>query len=256
MTNCPPDPSPTSSDSGESKARLDFVTTKWTEVLAAQADDSLRAQAALEQLCRDYWPPLYSFVRRLGYAPQDAQDLTQEFFARLLEQRAIAKADPERGRFRSFLLASMKHFLGHEWEKARARKRGGRASMASLDLETAETRCMEAVSPDDTPDRAYDRQWAYALLDLVLGCLRKEYADSGREDLYGVLKGTLSGGHPGDSYRDLGRQLGLSEGAARVAAHRMRKRYRELLREEIGRTVPGPGEVEEEIRTLFAALGG
>jgi len=231
------------------------VTTQWSAVLAAGRTDTTHSQVALEQLCRNYWPPLFAYVRRLGHSPEDAQDLTQEFFARFLEQRAMAKADPGRGRFRSFLLASFKHFLAHEWEKARAQKRGGRAQTISLDLDTAETACVQPAAPDDTPDRAYDRQWAFALLDLVLRRLRQEYADCGRDDLFLALKETLSGGRPEIPYRDLGAQLALSEGAVKVAAHRLRQRYRELLREEIAQTVSGPGEVEEELRQLFLALG-
>ncbi len=233
-----------------------FVTTQWSAVLAAGCSDTTRSQVALERLCRNYWPPLYAYVRWLGHSPPDAQDLTQEFFARLLARHTVAKADPERGRFRSFLLASLKNFLAHEWEKARAQKRGGRAHILALDLDTAETRYAQPAAPDDTPDRAYDRQWALALLDLVLRRLRKEYADCGRDDLFLALKDTLSGGRSEIPYRDLGARLAMSEGAVKIAAHRLRQRYRGLLREEIANTVSGPGEVDEELRQLFAALGG
>lgn len=250
------DPATTPLTAAESPARSAFVTTQWSAVLAAGGGDSARSHMALEQLCRNYWPPLYAYVRRLGHSPHDAQDLTQEFFARLLEGHAMAKADPERGRFRSFLLASFKNFLAHEWEKARAQKRGGRAQILSLDLDTAETRCVQPTAPDDAPDRAFDRQWALALLDLVLRRLRQEYADCGRDDLFLALKDTLSGGRSEIPYRELGARLAMSEGAVKVAAHRLRQRYRELLREEIANTVAGPEEVEEELRQLFAALGG
>ncbi|HEY9173427.1 MAG TPA: sigma-70 family RNA polymerase sigma factor [Verrucomicrobiae bacterium] len=241
---------------GESPRRSAFVTTQWSAVLSAGRRDTAQSRSALEQLCRNYWPPLYAYVRRLGHSPHDAQDLTQEFFARLLENRMVARADPERGRFRSFLLASLKNFLSHEWEKARAQKRGGRSQILSLDLDTAESRCVQPAAPGSSPDQAYDRQWALALLDLVLRRLRKEYADCGRDDLFLALKESLSGGRSEIPYRELGARLALSEGAVKVAAHRLRQRYRELLREEIAQTVAGPEEVEAELRQLFVALGG
>jgi len=231
-----------------------FVTTHWSVVLTAGRSDTTRARAALEQLCRSYWQPLYAYVRGAGHSREEAEDLTQEFFARLLAHNSVARADPARGRFRSFLLASLKHFLANEWDKARAQKRGGGSSLIPLEFDTAETRCAQPVAPGDTPDRAFDRQWALALLEVVLGRLRREYRDAGREDLFLGLKETLSGGRAEIPYRDLGAQLGLSEGAAKVAAHRLRQRYRELLREEIANTVAGPEEVEEELRQLFAAL--
>jgi RNA polymerase sigma factor (sigma-70 family) len=231
-----------------------FVTTHWSVVLTAGRDDTPRARAALEQLCRNYWRPLYAYVRRAGYSREEAEDRTQEFFARLLAHNSVSKADPERGRFRSFLLASLRHFLAHEWERNHARKRGGGAQFIPLDFDTAETACLQPTAPDDTPDRAYDRHWALALLDAVLGRLRQEYRDAGREDLFVGLKDTLSGGRAEIPYRELGARLGLSEGAVKVAAHRLRQRYRDLLREEVANTVAGPGEVEEELRELFGAL--
>ncbi len=239
----------------EPQGRAVFVTTHWSVVLTAGGSDTTRARAALEQLCRNYWPPLYAYVRRAGHSREEAQDLTQEFFARLLEQNTVARADPARGRFRSFLLGSLKHFLAHEWEKARAQKRGGGAQLIPLEFDTAETRCAQPAAPGDTPDRAFDRQWALTLLDVVLGRLRREYSGAGREDLFLNLKDTLSGGRAEIPYRDLGARLGMSEAAVKVAAHRLRRRYRELLREEIASTVAGPAEVEEELRHLFAALG-
>ncbi len=231
-----------------------FVTTHWSVVLAAGRSDTTLAQAALEQLCRNYWQPLYAYVRRTGHAREEAEDLTQEFFARLLAQNAVARADPARGRFRSFLLVSLKHFLANEWEKSRAQKRGGGARLLPLEFDTAETRCAQPVAPGDSPDRAYDRHWALALLEVVLGGLRREYRDAGREDLFLGLKDTLSGGRGEIPYRELAARLGLSEGAVKVAAHRLRQRYRELLRAEVANTVAQPGEVEEELKALFAAL--
>jgi RNA polymerase sigma-70 factor (ECF subfamily) len=233
-----------------------FVTTHWSAVLRAGGSDTTRARAALEQLCRNYWQPLYAYVRRSGHSREEAEDLTQEFFARLLAQNSVARADPARGRFRSFLLTSLKHFLANEWDKARAQKRGGGAQLLRLEFDTAETRCGSVVAPGDTPDRAFDRQWALALLEVVLGRLRQEYRDAGRKEMFLRLKDTLSGGRAEIPYRELGGRLGMSEGAVKVAAHRLRQRYRELLREEIANTVAGPEEVENELQALFAALGG
>jgi RNA polymerase sigma-70 factor (ECF subfamily) len=241
-----------SSEAGQ--RRPVFVTTHWSVVLTAGRNDTTRARAALEQLCRNYWHPLYAYVRRSGHSPEEAQDLTQEFFARLLAQNTVARADPARGRFRSFLLGSLKHFLAHEWEKARAQKRGGGAQLIPLDFDTAESRWVQPVAPGDTPDRAFDRQWALALLDVVLGRVRKEYTDSGRDELFVGLKDTLTGGRSEIPYSELAARLGLSEGAVKVAAHRLRQRYRDLLRVEIASTVAGPEEVEEELKHLFAAL--
>ena len=231
-----------------------FVTTHWSAVLSAGRSDTTRARGALEQLCRNYWQPLYAYVRRAGYSREEAEDLTQEFFARLLAQNIVARADPARGRFRSFLLASLKHFLANEWSKAHARKRGGGAQLLPLEFDTAETRCAQPVAPGDSPDRAFDRQWALALLEVVLGRLRQDYRSAGREPLFLGLKETLSGARPEIPYRDLAARLGLSEGAVKVAAHRLRHRYRELLREEVAHTVAAPDEVERELSQLFAAL--
>ena len=232
-----------------------FVTTHWSVVLTAGRSDTTRARAALEQLCRHYWQPLYAYVRRVGHPPEEAQDLTQEFFARLLERNTVARADPARGRFRSFLLASLKNFLAHEWEKARAEKRGGRVQIIPLEFDTAESRCAPEPANTDTPDKIFDRQWALSLLDVVLARLRADYADCGKDDLFLGLKETLTGGRSEIPYRELGGRLGMSEGAVKTAAHRLRQRYRELLREEIANTVAGPEEAEEELRHLFAALG-
>jgi len=237
-------------------AREWFVTTHWSVVLSVRDENAAQSRKALENLCRAYWHPLYAYVRRLGRSPEDAQDLTQEFFARLLARQAMAKANPERGRFRSFLLASFKNFLAGEWEKVRAQKRGGRVQVIPLDFDTAETRCGPQPSSGDTPEKAFDRQWSLSLLDVVLCRLRKEYTDSNRNQLFVGLKETLGGGRAEIPYRELAVRLGMSEGAVKVATHRLRRRYRELLREEIAHTVSGPEEVEEELRHLFAALAG
>jgi RNA polymerase sigma-70 factor (ECF subfamily) len=195
---------PPETNRSEPPPRSDFVTTHWSVVLTAGRTDSNRAQDALASLCQTYWLPLYAYVRRAGYLREEAEDLTQEFFARLLAQNTVAKADPERGRFRSFLLASLKNFLNHEWDKARAQKRGGRVQLLPLEFDTAETRILQPVASGDTPDRAYDRQWALTLLDVVLGKLRREYTDAGRDELFLGLKDTLAGGRAEIPYRDEG----------------------------------------------------
>lgn len=246
----------TAATNGKDPRGAVFVTTQWSAVLAAGQGDSAQARSALEELCRQYWPPLYAYVRRAGNSREEAEDLTQEFFARLLAGNTVARADPARGRFRSFLLASLKHFLAHEWEKSRARKRGGGARFLPLEFDTAETHCAPPVAPGDTPDRAFDRQWALTLLDVVLGRLRKEYSDSGRDALFLALKDTLSGGRSESPYRELGARLAMSEGAVKLAAHRLRRRYREMLREAVAQTVCTPEEVEEELRQLWTALSG
>jgi RNA polymerase sigma factor (sigma-70 family) len=231
-----------------------FVTTHWSLVLSAGEQPSPQAADALEKLCRAYWLPIYAFVRRQGRSPHDAQDLTQEFFARLLEKKSLAVADPARGRFRSFLLASLKHFLANKWDKARAQKRGGGQRLIPIDAATAETR--HGLEPADpaTADKIYERRWALALLDQVLRRLREEYVSDGREKLFEQLKPTLTEASRTVRYAEIAARLGTNEGAVKVAVHRLRQRYREVLRAEIADTVAGPGEVEDEIRNLFAAL--
>lgn len=231
-----------------------FVTTRWSVVLSAQAGDSPEAARALEQLCGAYWFPLYAHVRRLGHSPADAEDLTQAFFARLLANDGFGVADRERGRFRSFLLGSFKHFLANEWDKARAQKRGGHLQIIPLDTPAGEDRLQLEPATVTSPDREFDRRWALALLDTVLTRLEAEHAEQGKARLFTGLKGTLAGGRGDVPMAQLARELGLSEGAARVAAHRFRARYRELLRAEIAQTVATPAEVEDELRHLFAAL--
>jgi RNA polymerase sigma-70 factor (ECF subfamily) len=230
------------------------VTTHWSVVLAAGAASAPESSKALEALCRTYWYPLYAYVRRAGHSPQDAEDLTQAFFARFLEKQWVARADQQRGRFRSFLLSSLKHFLANEWDKARAQKRGGRVTFVSLDTKTAETRYQREPTDTATPDREFDRRWALALLDTVLNRLQREYAEEGKAGLFERLKDTLGGERSSLPYARLGDALSMSEGAVKVAVHRLRQRYRSLLREEIAHTVAAQGEVEEELRHLFAAL--
>lgn len=231
-----------------------FVTTKWSVVRAAGRHDTTRALAALEKLCRTYWYPLYGYVRRRGHSPEDAQDLTQEFFAQLLGGRLLASADPNLGRFRSFLLAAMNHFLTDEWKKARAQKRGGGCEMLSLDWAAAEERYDLEPADDSSPDRNFERQWALALLSEVLMRLELEYQQEGKAELFNALKQTLTGTRESQPYAQLAAELGMNENAVKVAVHRLRKRYRELIREEIAGTLERPEEIEEEMRHLFGAL--
>jgi RNA polymerase sigma-70 factor (ECF subfamily) len=231
-----------------------FVTTHWSVVLAAGRGDSTRARDALAELCRSYWYPLYAYTRRRGCSPHDAQDLTQEFFARLLERQDLAQVSPERGRFRSFLLASLNHFLANEWDKARAAKRGGGQPLLRLDGASAEGRYALEPAGDDTPETLFDRQWALTLLERVLARLREEFGAAGKTRLFDRLKDSMAGERGDAGYAQAAAELGMTEGNVKVAVHRLRKRYRERLREEIAQTVVSPAEVEEEIRHLFTAL--
>lgn len=232
-----------------------FVTTHWSVVLTARDMDSSRAEAALERLCKAYWYPLYAFVRRRGYSPHDAQDLTQEYFARLLSRDFLARVGREKGKFRAFLLASMKHFLANEWDRAQAAKRGGGIKVLSLDDSAAESRY--ALEPPDTAsaDKLFERRWATTLLDQVIGRLREEHVREGKQEAFEALKGALTGSGKAAPYAEAARRLGLTEGAVKVAVHRLRARYRELLRAEIAQTVASPDQVEDEIRHLFNVLG-
>lgn len=232
-----------------------FVTTHWSVVLAA-AGDSARAEGALASLCQTYWYPLYVYVRRRGYSPHDAQDLTQEFFARLLERQSLGRADPSRGRFRSFMLSSLNHFLSKEWEKAQTQKRGGGRQVVSLDFAAGERRYDLELADHATPDKAFDKQWALALLDQVLERLDHEYQEDGKGDLFAALKRSLAGTRESQPYAELATQLGVNESTVKVAVHRLRKRYRELLNLEIANTVNSPGEAEAELRQLLQALAG
>jgi RNA polymerase sigma-70 factor (ECF subfamily) len=233
-----------------------FATTHWSVVLAAREPDAPQAAAALAELCGTYWYPLYAFVRRKGNSPHDAQDLTQAFFARLLERNYVAQADRDRGRFRTYLLAALTHFLADEWDKARRLKRGGRREIISFDAASAEERYR--LEPVDQLDAAklYERRWVTALFDKVLARLEEEFRDSGKGGSFDQLKGSLLAEETGLSYAQLGARLSLTEDAVKQAVHRMRRRYRELFREEIAQTVAGPGEVEEELKHIFAVLSG
>jgi RNA polymerase sigma factor (sigma-70 family) len=231
-----------------------FTTTHWSVVLLAGQNHSPQSAAALEKLCGTYWYPLYAFVRRKGYSPYDAQDLTQAFFARLLEKNYVAQADRERGRFRTYLLATLTHFLADEWAKAQRQKRGGDREIISFDAASAEERYR--LEPIDQLDAAklYERRWVTTLFDQVLARLEEEFRDSGKGGLFDGLKSSLLAEDSGSSYAQLGARLGLKEDAVKQTVHRMRRRYRELFREEIAQTVAGPGEVEDELKHVFAVL--
>jgi RNA polymerase sigma-70 factor (ECF subfamily) len=231
-----------------------FATTRWSVVLAAGRSNTTHARAALEKLCRIYWYPLYAYVRRRGHSPEDAQDLTQEFFAQLLERQSLAKADSNRGRFRSFLLTAMNHFLADEWKKAHAEKRGGGRQMLSLDLAAAEKRFDLEPVDNSAPDKIFEKQWALTLLDEVLNRLEREYQSEGKMDLFAALKQTLMGKRESQPYAELAAGLDMNESAVKVAVHRLRKRYRELVRDEIAGTLDRPQDVEEEMRHLFNVL--
>jgi RNA polymerase sigma-70 factor (ECF subfamily) len=233
-----------------------FTTTHWSVVLAARDTASPEADVALADLCRTYWYPLYAFVRRKGHNPHDAQDLTQAFFARLLEKNYVAQADRNRGRFRTFLLAALNHFLADEWDRTRRLKRGGGQEIISFDAASAEDRYR--LEPVDQLDAAklYERRWVTTLFDKVLARLEVEFREAGKGELFDGLKGSLLAEDTVASYAQLGAGLGLSEDAVKQAVRRMRGRYRELFREEIAQTVAGPDEVEDELKHLFVVLSG
>ncbi len=243
------------SDSTTSPERArSFPVTQWTAVLAAGSRPSPESAAALERLCTLYWYPLYAFVRRSGYSPADAEDLTQEFFARLLEHNWISAADPQKGRFRSFLLMIVKRFLANEWDKVRALKRGGQVRFVPLEFDTAETRYRQDPADTRTPDQVFEQHWALALLAQVLNRLREEYARDGKAGLFEALEPCLVVTRELPPYATLATRLGMSEEAIRMAVSRLRARYRECLKEETGHTVASPDEVEEELRHLFRVL--
>ena len=228
-------------------------TTHWSAVLAAGQTASPRAAAAMEELCRTYWYPLYAYVRRRGHAVEEAQDLTQEFFSRLIEKKWVSDADPNKGRFRTFLLTALNHFLANEWRNSRAAKRGGGRPVISLN-DTTESRYAQEPASNLTPEKLYERRWALSLFDRALGRLREQYVAAGKTIFYDRLKTFLSGEAGDGEYARLGAELGLSTGAVAAAVHRLRQHYRELVREEVAQTVETPADVEEEVRSLLAAL--
>jgi len=240
-------PSPNSNDF--------FATTRWTMVLAAGKSGTPESAEALEGLCQAYWFPLYAYVRRRGRTKEDAEDLVQAFFADLLARRDFAKTDGERGKFRAFLLASLKNFLANEWDKSRRLKRGGNITHFSLDWQSADTQFQVADSARASPDEAFDREWALALLARVIERLRLECAADGKAERFEKLKVHLTAGKGEIPYAAAAAGLSMDEGAVRVAVHRLRKRYRELLREEVAQTLVDPAMVGEELAVLLGAFG-
>lgn len=222
-------------------------------VLAARHGES-SGQNALTQLCQEYWYPLYVFVRRRGFDSHDAEDLTQEFFARLIGKKSLQSVHPEKGKFRSFLLASLKNFLANEWGRGQRQKRGGGQRLLSLDEERAENRYQSEPADQSTPETVYERAWASTLLDLVLARLRREYAENEKADLFDEIKGFLSGDKGSSTYAQIGARHGVGESAVKMTVLRLRKRYGALLRAEIANTVDTPEEIEREIRHLFTVL--
>ncbi len=231
-----------------------FATTHWTVVLAAGHRSAPQADAALEELCRTYWYPLYVYVRRHTSTREDAEDLTQSFFARFLEKNYLEGLSSDKGRFRAFLLAALKHFLANEWDRANRLKRGGGIAPLSLDWQDADTRYQIQPADNLSPDKLYDRAWAVTLLERVIGRLRQECVLEGKAKLFDTLKPFLMAGKGAIPYGDAAAALELTEGAVRVAVHRLRRRYRELLREEIAQTLSDPAQADEELKALFSAF--
>jgi DNA-directed RNA polymerase specialized sigma24 family protein len=243
----------------ERPPRAAFPTTRWSRVAAAGDPADPQARAALEELCRAYWYPLYALIRRKGHGPEEAADLTQDYFARLLDTGRLARADRSKGRFRAFLRADCGFFLAHRAERDRAWKRGGGAAPLWIDARDAEGRYLrEPADPGLTPDRLFDRAWALRLLDGALEHLAREYADTGRAAQFEALQVVLSAGPRSVPYAALAARLGTTAGAVQAAVQRLRRRYRDVLRELVAATLEDPDEaaVEEELRALFAALGG
>ena len=230
-----------------------FPPTRWSVVLAANRQASPESAAALEAICRSYWFPLYAYVRRCGQSPEDAQDLTQEFFCRLLEKRWLDSADPAKGKLRTFLVVVLKRFMSHEWRRASAARRGGGQTPVQFDTAFAESRyATDAQSL--APDEAFDRQWALTLLDLTVNRLQAEFAAAGKAGDFEAFKICLTAGRGGIDYAAIAAKLGMNEGAARVAAHRLRKRFREIYRAEISQTLSQEADIDAELRHLAAVL--
>jgi len=233
-----------------------FATTRWSVVLSAQDKQSSQCRQALDGLCQTYWYPLYAFVRRQGCTADEAADLTQGFFARCLEKDWLGSVDQSKGRFRSFLLAAMKHYVSNERARQRAKKRGGGKHIFSLDIQTAETRYKIEPETTTTPEQLFERQWALAMLDTVLKDLQQQYLDDGKAEMFDSLKSCLIGQTKSLPSNELALKLQCTEGAVRVMVHRLKKRYRDLLRQHIADTVATPEDVEAEMQHLRKILSG
>jgi DNA-directed RNA polymerase specialized sigma24 family protein len=249
MLDCVPNNMSGASTSG-------FHTTSWTLIRAAAARPTPDSRQALATLCQAYWQPVYAFIRRNGYDRDQSQDLSQEFFARLLEKNYLLDADRDRGRFRSFLLTAVKHFLANEWDRAHALKRGGGQTAVSIDMVEAEKWYAPAAVEESTPESIFERRWALSVLELVTVKLRAQFTAMGKAEEFDKLFMFLNRQPDTARYDEVAAQLGLSAAALRMAVHRMRKKYRKLLRAEIGATVSTPEETDEEIRFLLAILSG
>jgi RNA polymerase sigma-70 factor (ECF subfamily) len=231
-----------------------FASTQWGTVLSARDTDDPAAHDALERLCQTYWPPLYAYARHHGHAPHDAEDLTQAFFHRLLDRHFLAQVDPLKGRFRSFLVVAMNHFLANEWDHAHAVKRGGRVTFLPLDATAMEERYSAETTSNSSPEKDFDRRWALTVIERVLARLRDECNANGQSRRFDALKDFLTGEDRMMSYAELAAQLETTEAALKMAVQRMRHRCGQLLREEVAQTVARHEDVEEEVRCLFAAL--
>ncbi len=232
----------------------EFHTTSWTLIRAASGDRSGDSREALAALCQKYWHPVYAFVRSRGYDREQSQDLTQGFFALLIEKNYLLDADRKRGRFRSFLLAAVKHFLSNEWDRANALKRGGGRVPVSIDLVEAEAWHTLAAVEQGTPESLYERRWALSVLENVMSKLRAEFADAGKANEFDRLSMFLNRDSESAGYETLAEGMGVSAGALRMSVHRLRRRYRSLLRAEIAESVSGPEEIDDELRFLLLVL--
>ena len=231
-----------------------FAATRWSVVIAAGGEAGVQRRRALEELARAYWVPLYAFIRRRGVGAAEAEDLAQGFFAQLLEKNSLARVDRELGKFRSFLLASLKNFMADEWDKGRRQKRGGGVKLVAIDTVDAEERYGESPADDMTPERVFAQRWALAVLEQVMVRLRQAYQERGQGALFEALRGSIAGSAESQSYAEIAGRLSMTEGAVKMAAHRLRGEYRKVLREEIGETVSDPAMIDEEIKFLMDSL--
>jgi RNA polymerase sigma factor (sigma-70 family) len=246
---------PDSAGDGQIPQGPEFPSTHWSVVLAASDAPTPAARDALERLCQTYWQPLYAFVRRHGHGPDDAMDLTQEFFSRFLEHNSFRRAERERGRFRTFLLTCLKNFLVNEWRKDQAAKRRSGPTI-SLNQEEAEYLYQADLGDTASPDKIYEKRWAAALLNQVLNRLGEEYAAQGKRELFNHVKLALWGAKTEVSYTELAGQLAMTEAAVRVAVHRLRQRYLQLLRSEVAATLDNPADIDDELRYLIQVMSG
>ncbi len=231
-----------------------FAATRWSVVLAARNQDSPEAAAALERLCRTYWYPLYAHVRRLGHSPPDAEDLTQEFFARLLQKHYLQAADQSKGRFRTFLLVTLNRFLANEWDRSRAQKRGGGCVAVPLDTTLAERLATEQSVPISSPEQEYERRWALTLVERALERLRAEYDQARKAREFARLKPFLTAEHGKMAYGPAAKEVGASEGAVRVMVHRLRRRFRQIFSEEVSHTLASEKDLADEMKHLLEVL--